>query len=316
MGKLKNIKINSIVKPLYDIEVENNHNFIVNNGIVIKNSEQYLDDLGNCNLASINCSKYYDPLNGFNNDKLNIVSGSMCRFLDNVIEMEIVSGRYAAYKQKISLESLRRIGGGITNICGLLLRNNLEYGNEDGNKFIEKFVEKFNFYLYKTSIELGAEKGNFKAFVKEDYCKSPFIKHMMKLGLEFNTMRNVCVSSIAPVGCTIKETIIQTNKGLKSFKEIFEENNVDINELESLNEKKWFDLKEELFAKDINGNYNKITKLYFNGSSTVNILKFDDDSQFTATTNHKVLIIDEKDKSFGIWKELSELKEGDEIIFE
>lgn len=280
-------------------------------------SEQYLDEDGNCCLASSNCSRFFDKNNLINEEKLELISESMVRFLDNVIEKELDDNRFATHKQKISLESLRRIGAGFTNIVGLLIHHNLSYGEKEANKLIEKFSERQNYYLYKNSIKLGKEKGSFKAFDKEKYLKSKFIQSMIERfpDLDFDNMRNVCVSSIAPTGCTIKETIIQTNKGLKSFKEIFEENNINIKDLEKQNEKKWFNLKEKLYAKDINGNYNEITKLYFNGNSNISILKFNDDSQFSATLNHKVLILD-KTKEFGIWKRLDELIEGDEIIFE
>lgn len=165
-------------------------------------SEQYLDDNGNCNLSSINCSKFYHKEKDFDLEKLELISNSIGRFLDNVVEMEIRDKRYATFKQKKSLEYLRRIGAGVTNIGGLLFRKNFEYGSEEGNDFMERFIEKYNYFLYKNSIAIGKEKGNFKAFIKENYCKSPFIKRMMKNypDLEFDTMRNVCNTSIAPSG--------------------------------------------------------------------------------------------------------------------
>lgn len=202
MGKLKSIKINKEIKPLFDIEVKDNHNFIVNDGVVIKNSEQYLDDNGNCDLASINASKFFAEGGFFHNKKLEIISNSVNRFLDNVISMELQDERYATYKQKVSLESLRRTGAGFTNISSLLLLNDFEYGSKEGNALIEEFSKLYNYYLYKNSIALGKEKGSFLAFDKEKYCESPFIKNMMKRfpDLEFNTMRNVCCTSIAPCG--------------------------------------------------------------------------------------------------------------------
>lgn len=165
-------------------------------------SEQYLDEDGNCCLASSNCSKFYDSEKMFNEEKLEIISESMTRFLDNVIQKELDDKRSPTYKQRISLESLRRIGAGFTNIVGLLLRHNLAYGDEKANELIEKFSEKQNYFLYKHSIKIGKEKGSFKAFDKQKYCQSEFIKSMMNRfnDLEFNTMRNVCVSSIAPTG--------------------------------------------------------------------------------------------------------------------
>lgn len=281
-------------------------------------SEQYLNDGGLCVLSSLKCDKFFDQENGYNKNLLKKISESLVRFLDNVVEMELRDGRYANYQQKISLEQLRRIGAGYTDIAGLLLKNKFEYGSEDGNKLVEQFTDDYNYFMYKYSIELGKEKGSFGAFNKEKYLQSEFIKNLIKRhpDLEFDTQRNVCISSIAPTGCTLKETKIQTDKGIKSFQEIFEENNIDITELEKTEGKQWFELKNDLFAKDIDGNYNKITKLYYNGHDVVKILKFEDESQFTATWNHKVLVVDPNNPEYGIWKQLDQLQEGDEIVFE
>ena len=49
---------------------------------------------------------------------------------------------------------------------------------------------------------MGKEKGSFKAFDKEKYLKSGFIKQLIKRhsDLNFDYMRNVCVDTIAPTG--------------------------------------------------------------------------------------------------------------------
>ena len=162
-------------------------------------SEQALDNGGLCCLASINCSTFSKQKTLYK-QQLTTISESICRFLDNVVEMELRDCRYATWEQKNSLEALRRIGAGVTNIDGLLFKNKLSYGTPGGNKFIEDFIQDYNHSLYSASINLGKEKGSFKAFVREKYEKSPFIQKMINEGLEFTHMRNVCVSSIAPTG--------------------------------------------------------------------------------------------------------------------
>ena len=162
-------------------------------------SEQALDNGGCCVLASINCGQF-PILKKQRNKKLNIIATSINRFLDNVVEKELCDNRYATWEQKQSQKALRRTGAGITNIDGLLFKNNLSYGTRDGNAFIESFISQYNFYLYKASIALGKEKGSFGAFTQKKYEQSPFIQRMIKLKLDFTHMRNVCVSSIAPTG--------------------------------------------------------------------------------------------------------------------
>lgn len=198
MGKLISIKINNTIKPLYDIEIQDNHNFVANN-ILVKNSEQYLSRDSLCVLSSINAERFSNNPDAYEQE-LSIIGESILRFLDNVNECELKYNTYATPFQKLSIEKLRRCGAGITSIAGWLFKGGYEYGSENGNTAIEKFQERYNFHLYKTSINLGQEKGNFGLFNKEKYEQSPFIQNMMKLGLEFTHMRTCNCSSIAPCG--------------------------------------------------------------------------------------------------------------------
>ena len=160
-------------------------------------SEQYLSRESLCVLASINCGRF--STNNYEQE-LSVIAPSVNRFLDNVNEMEVKNNTYATPHQKIAIEQLRRTGAGVTNIAGWLFKNNLSYGSLEGNEVVEKFNERYNYFLYKSSIDLGAEKGNFGAFSEEKYTKSPFIQNMMKKGLKFKSMRNVTCSSVAPTG--------------------------------------------------------------------------------------------------------------------
>ena len=310
-GKLISIKINKEIKPLYDIEVEDNHNFVVNDGIVIKNSEQYLSKDSCCVLSSINAGKFSTDNENLTKE-LEKIGYSINRFLDNVNEMELRDSTYVTPHQKLAIQKLRRTGAGITNIAAWLFKINLEYGSKNGNDAIETFADLYNYYLYKSSIELGREKGSFGLFNQEKYEKSPFIKRMIKKGLIFDTMRNVTCSSIAPTGCSVKSTKIKTSDGIKSFEEIFALNNLDINNLE---EKMWFEPIKDISVQDCNGNLQKITKLYYNGMDVTKTLCFDDGDEFSATLDHKILIKDNNNPEYGMWKSLNEISENDEIIF-
>ena len=162
-------------------------------------SEQYLSLESLCVLASINAGRFSKTLEKLRK-QLKKIAYSINRFLDNVNEMELRSGTYATPLQKMAIEKLRRTGAGITNLGGWLFKKNLEYGSKDGNKAIEEFTDIYNYYLYDSSINLGREKGSFGLFDREKLEKSPFIKKMMKKGLEFDALRNITVSSIAPTG--------------------------------------------------------------------------------------------------------------------
>lgn len=201
MGKLISIEILNEKKPLYDIEIKDNNNFIVNNGIVIHNSEQYLSRESLCVLSSINVGKFSTNIDEYKIE-LEKIGESVQRFLDNVNECELVYNTYATPHQKLAIRKLRRTGAGITNIGGWLFKLNKEYGSKEANDAVEEFQKWYNYYLYKTNIALGKEKGNFELFDPVKIKKSKFIKNLIKEfpELTFETMRCVTSSSIAPTG--------------------------------------------------------------------------------------------------------------------
>ena len=164
-------------------------------------SEQYLSRDSLCVLSSINMGRFStDPAKY--SIELQKIGPSINRFLDNVNECELIHKTYATPHQRIAIESLRRTGAGATNIGAWLFNLNMQYGTPEANEKVEKFMQWYNYYLYKSTIELGKEKGNFGLFDSNRIKKSEFIKRMMKAhpDLTFETMRNVTVSSIAPTG--------------------------------------------------------------------------------------------------------------------
>lgn len=162
-------------------------------------SEQYLSRESLCVLASINCERFSKEKDGYEIE-LGTIGPSINRFLDNVNECELRYGTYATPHQKTAITKLRRTGAGYTNVAGWLFKKNLEYGSEEGNVAVADFTERYNYYLYKSSILLGKEKGSFGLFNREKFENSPFVKRMMDLGLKFTAMRNCTCSSIAPTG--------------------------------------------------------------------------------------------------------------------
>ena len=162
-------------------------------------SEQYLSRESLCVLSSINCGRFSVKPEEYEKE-LSIVAPSINRFLDNVNECEYQNHTYATPHQRIAIKKLRRTGAGLTNIAGWLFESNVPYGTDKSAELMEKFTERYAYYLYKSSIELGSEKGSFDLFNQEKIERSPFVKRMKKLGLEFKALRNVTVISIAPTG--------------------------------------------------------------------------------------------------------------------
>ena len=162
-------------------------------------SEQYLSRESVCILSSINCGKFSIAPEKFDSE-LKIIAHSINRFLDNVNECEIKYETFATPHEKIAIEKLRRTGAGMTNISGWLFKSNVAYGSKESKELIGKFTQRYTYHLYASSISIGKEKGSFGLFNKEKLRQSPFIKRMEKMGLEFDTLRNVTVITLAPTG--------------------------------------------------------------------------------------------------------------------
>ena len=197
------------VKPLYDIEVKDNNNFVAN-GVIVHNSEQYLSRESLCVLASLNVGKFSTTPEIYVK-QLERIGISMNRFLDNVNECELTYKTYATPHQRVAIEKLRRTGAGVTNIAEWLLKRGVIYASKECNQVFGEFMKTFNYWLYVGSEHNGKEKSNFGLFDKDKWKTSPFVQRVMESSKEFNkkygtpiitgnSARNVTNSSIAPVG--------------------------------------------------------------------------------------------------------------------
>ncbi|BBH52003.1 hypothetical protein [Fluviispira sanaruensis] len=166
-------------------------------------SEQKLDPFNTCVLASINF--YNMPLLNENWQewlKERVEFG--VRFLDNVIIAEYQENRSPHPTQREKLKEMTRIGLGFTGLYDWFIKSKLRYGSEKSISVTEKIMKVFTETAYRTSIQLGKERGSFKEFKKEWFIKSPFIKRLCQLtSLEledFTEMRHVCCLTVAPTG--------------------------------------------------------------------------------------------------------------------
>jgi len=177
----------------------NKYHIVSTNGC----SEQKLDPENTCILASLNF--YNMPLleEDWNSWLKERVSFGI-RFLDNVVEAEYQEGRSPTKEQRDKLRSMTRIGLGFTGLADWFIKNNIIYGSEESKTVTEKLMQVFTEQAYRTSIELGKERGSFTEFSPEWYKNSTFVKRLCKntnLKLEdFTHIRHVCCVSVAPTG--------------------------------------------------------------------------------------------------------------------
>lgn len=181
---------------VYDEKDEYDSRIVSTNGC----SEQYLSKDSLCILSSLNMGRFSTIYQDYIIE-LEKIGESINRFLDNVNECELRHHTYATPGQKLAIEKLRRTGAGLTNMGAWLLNAGYEYGTDDCCSAVALFMRTYNFFLYKSSIDLGKEKGSFGLFNKEKFKRSPFVQRLIEdFGLSFDSMRNVTCSSIAPTG--------------------------------------------------------------------------------------------------------------------
>lgn len=192
---------------VYDITVEDYHNFIANFIVVHNCAEQPLPPYGACLLGSFNIVKYLIKTirmnNGaeyiFNWSQLAIDIYHIIRMMDNVVDNAI----YPLPQQEVEAKNKRRMGIGVTGLANAVEALGMPYGSKEAVAFTEKLLGYITKHCYKASIILAQEKGPFPLFDKEKYGKNGFVSKLDKDILDDiykYGIRNSHLTSIAPTG--------------------------------------------------------------------------------------------------------------------
>jgi ribonucleoside-diphosphate reductase alpha chain len=211
----------------------------------------------------------------------------------------------------------RRTGLGITAEGDMLAAIGLRYGTKEATDFSTEVHKNLAISAYKSSSIMAKERGAFPIYDYERELNNPFIQRLKDADSELDKMlkeygrRNIALLTVAPTGCLSETTIIKTDRGDISLGDIFLINNIDINNLKGLNNI-WIELKEDINVFNINGEKNKITKLYWNGFDETKIIKYSNNDEIESTLEHKFLV--KINKNEAVWKKTKELKIGDKII--
>jgi len=299
-----------------------NKNYYQNSILNVDCGEQILpigkDGSGSsCNLASINLKllytsdieKYPDNINW---DMLDNIIKNGIDYLDESIETEQYFDKGIEKNQKY----YRDLGLGLMGYADLLILKKIKYGSEESLKFIEKLMTFILDKSYKYSALRAKKLG--KAPVYNDYELNPYYlnkcsKETIDLVNKYG-LRNGKILNIAPTGCSIFETKIKTTDGIKSIKEILIENDINYIDLEKIGKKQWIDLKNSFNVININGEIQTVNRLFYNGYGAVNNIKFNDNTSFVGTNEHKFLVKSTEKEGYGYWKSVKDLTKSDEII--
>ena len=168
-------------EDVYDITVEDNHNFYANEILihncmesfsVTKMPTEWETEYTNKKLNTFftngmyhSCSLLSIAIGNIKNDKtLERVSRNAVRMLDASLDVSEMPVAEAAE----SSQNLRNIGIGMVGLADWLAYHKLSYSDLDE---IEKLQEKIAYWCYDESIKLAEEKGSYPDFNQADYSK-------------------------------------------------------------------------------------------------------------------------------------------------
>jgi len=177
--------------------------------------------------------------------------------------------KYLSKKWKENCEEERLLGVSLTGIMDSELTNNKKSGLSDRLDKWTKVAQQIN----------------------EEYAK--------KIGIP----PSVAITTVKPSGCVTLDTKIRTTDGIKTLQNIFDENGVDLINVDSGS---WFIPSRDLMVYDQNNHQQKVSKLYVNGITEIYEIEDEEGNVFKFTGNHKVMV-------GGVWKRVDELKETDSI---
>jgi ribonucleotide reductase alpha subunit len=271
-----------------------------------------------CCLASFNLSKYiYYRKFDWEEYGKDVEIG--IQFENEVIDQNI----FPLKKIEEVTKKIRPIGIGVMGLAHALMKMHIPYSSKEAFEFTRQVLNYTTTKGMLVSIKLAKENGKaYPAFDKELFIKanSRFLSNPEDInqdvkikdilnGLDKYGIYNSSITSVAPTGCVIEETKIITEEGIKTIKEIFKLNGIDINKLTD-KKNKWFIPTKELKVLTIDG-YKRILKLYINKKSS-NILLKTKNTKLEATNNHKVLV--KISDTEAVWKRVDELRIGEKIL--
>jgi len=190
--------------PVYDITVEDNHNFFANDILVhncteilipsyplklhndkvvidldgnvyIEGTKENPGEIGLCNLSSINIAEFMEM-----SDKEKYKTCyTLLRSMDNLLDYAF----YPVKEAEISNKLRRSVGIGVFNYAYYLAKNKALPESDEAKELTFRAFEDLAYFLHKASIELAKERGRAPWFHKtkyadgilpQDLSKSPF----------------------------------------------------------------------------------------------------------------------------------------------
>ena len=258
-------------------------------------------------------------------DELEEVCEYTVRMLDYVIDVQ----DYPVIAAKKMMKR-RSLGVGVTNFAYWLAKNNLNYSSSESLVEIDRLFEHIQFNLLKASNKLAKEYGKCEYFDRTKYSQGLLpIDHYNKtmdtvVKREFDCdwdglrndikefgLRNSVVSAQMPCeSCVTKDTkIILENGDIKSYEEIFSEQNIDLSNITN-GEPRWIEFNKPFNVRTKDG-IDLVERFWYNGEKEVYDIEFEDGKVYKMTANHRLLVNRNNEQ---VWVRCDELLENDDVV--
>jgi ribonucleotide reductase alpha subunit len=291
-------------KEVYDLSLENGHNFIANGHVV-----------HNCNLASICLPKFVIYINGrpvYNYQELYRITRTVTRNLNNVIDINF----YPVEKTKISNLKHRPIGIGIQGLADLFAMFKIAFDSELARDLNKKISETIYFGALTESMTIAKENGHYQTFRGSPLSMGKFQFDLWNLdrknlsgmwdwdGLEkdivVHGVANSLVTTCMPTASTSQ--IMGNNECLTADTKIFIPNGLTKEIKDFANGDNVIGWNNKKLEKS--HCYEKLNK----GTKDTLTIKLFDGREIKCTNNHKFLTYDKK------WVTASNINIGDELM--
>lgn len=205
--KGKNFIVKEVIKldyreDVYDMTVEEEHNFIANNIVIHNCAEEPLPAGGSCLLGAINLSAFVE--NGaFNLPEFKQAVRIAIRALNDVLDEGLEL--HPLLEQRECVRKWRQIGLGIMGFADMLIKMGIQYGSERCLDIIDTIGNTMVVIGLDESANIAEERGAFEMFDAEKILNSTFIKNnhipnKLIQKIEENGLRNSQLFTIAPTG--------------------------------------------------------------------------------------------------------------------
>ena len=319
--------------PVYDITVDETHNFFAN-GILVHNCVEiclltepleHVDDINGmialCILSAINVGSLK------NMKDLEEYCDLIVRVLDELIDIQ----DYPVKAAEIPTKRNRPLGIGMTGLAQYLARHAVNYEDPEAVVLAHRLSESLQYYLLKASVQLAKEKGVCEGFDKTKYsdgilpidtykkevdgiCSEPLQHDWEELRQEILThgLRHTTLTAQMPCeSCLFWKHKIKTSSGFMDFHEIAELSGIDWFDVESRDAIGWYDLSTSIEVETQEG-YRTVDKLYFNGNKEVVSITLENGKIIKCTQNHRFLV--QLEDGSTVWKRVYELNVDDDIV--